>query len=200
MGYELFRLGLPSDRKLGAWSALALVDPSFHNMVVEAHMNYLRSGAQVITTSNYSAVPIVLERMGRFDDWQSLTRTAVDLAVESRRQWYEEIAVRRRAGNHKYIRNSHVDICGSLPPLNETYRPDLIYDEEFSIDFYHRLASILNEKCDILTAETMSGITEASYAVKGALLATEKLVTVSFTVMETGLLRDGHRWTKLCKN
>jgi S-methylmethionine-dependent homocysteine/selenocysteine methylase len=53
MGRELARIGAPFRQP--EWSALALMEGP--DWVVEAHLNFVEAGAQVITTNSYACVP-----------------------------------------------------------------------------------------------------------------------------------------------
>ena len=60
MGRHLCLNGLPHEegtlfRKI--WSAAALADSQYHDLVVEAHMDYIASGSQIITTNSYATQP-----------------------------------------------------------------------------------------------------------------------------------------------
>ena len=35
------------------WSATALIDKKHHDLVIDAHLDFIKSGAEVITTNNY---------------------------------------------------------------------------------------------------------------------------------------------------
>lgn len=104
MGRQLLRMGAPF--RLPEWSALALIEaPQF---VSDAHDSFIAAGAQVITTNSYALAPsrIGEERFAaeglRFADLSGrIARGAADRAAE------------------------RVLVAGSLPPVFESYRPDL---------------------------------------------------------------------------
>ena len=52
MGQELLAKGLKAKGSL--WSATALIDKKYHQLVVDAHLNFIESGADVIVTTNFS--------------------------------------------------------------------------------------------------------------------------------------------------
>ena len=52
MGQELLSKGLISKGTL--WSASAILDKKFHNLVVETHLSFINSGADVILTNTFS--------------------------------------------------------------------------------------------------------------------------------------------------
>ena len=53
MGQHLLAKGLKTKGSL--WSATALIDKKYHSLVVDAHLDFIKSGAEVIVTNNFSA-------------------------------------------------------------------------------------------------------------------------------------------------
>ena len=53
MGQELLAKGLKARGSL--WSATALIEKKYHHLVVDAHLDFIKSGADVIVTNNFSA-------------------------------------------------------------------------------------------------------------------------------------------------
>ena len=53
MGQMLIAKGLKPRGTL--WSATALIEKKYHELVVDTHLDFIKSGAEVITTSNFSA-------------------------------------------------------------------------------------------------------------------------------------------------
>ena len=118
MGYELFRLGLPFNPHL--WSGLAVTDEKYHQLVVDAHLNYLRAGCDVIICNNYSLVPFYLETAQKEAEMEDLNIKSVELANEARTKYYNDLK------NANTIKLRKIYIAASLPPLSETHRPDLV--------------------------------------------------------------------------
>jgi Homocysteine/selenocysteine methylase (S-methylmethionine-dependent) len=58
MGQELLSKGLISKGTL--WSASALVEEKYHNLVVDVHLSFIDAGADVIVTNNFSSKRIRL--------------------------------------------------------------------------------------------------------------------------------------------
>ena len=175
MGSELIRRGAtPRD---GLWSAGALLDCP--ETVVDIHADYIRAGAEVITTNSYSTIPSYLEKHGLETRYEELARLAGSLA---------KTAVRRS--------NKAVQIAGSIPPLDESYRPDLIRSPDECRPVYINLVKALLPNIDCFLCETMTSIQEASVAieaVKSALGGRQIPILVSLSLKEapSGLLRSG---------
>ena len=53
MGQELLSKGLQSKGSL--WSASALLEEKYHQLVIDAHLSFINAGANVIVTNNLSA-------------------------------------------------------------------------------------------------------------------------------------------------
>ena len=149
MGSELrFRgVEVPSHTE-SIWSALALIENTAD--VKEIHLDYINAGAQFITANNYTVTRPILERANMGDRLEELTLLSLSIAKEA-------------------IEESGKDIllAASLPPLETSYRADLILDEIMMVSQYDELAKILEGRCDIIICETMSHSTEAKIALSG---------------------------------
>ena len=161
MGKELRRIGAPFRQP--EWSSLALIEAP--DRVVEAHDNFIRAGAQVITTNNYAVVPYHHTAdffAARGDELTALAgrlaRTAADAA---------------RTG---------VRVAGSMPPLFGSYEPDR-FDAARAAPLYARIAAALDPFVDIWLGETLSTIAEMRTIV-GAIadLRGDRPVWMSFAV------------------
>lgn len=151
MGTELKARGAAvPDYRSSIWSAQALVrDPG---LVRQIHCDYIRAGADVIVANNYAVVPRLLARESMAHRLEDLTRSACQLAQEAR------ISCER----------PEVRVAGSLPPLDTTYRADLVADEAQLYDTYLRIARILAEEVDLAIAETLTTVREAVAAARAA--------------------------------
>ncbi|MDH3762880.1 MAG: homocysteine S-methyltransferase family protein [Gammaproteobacteria bacterium] len=83
IGTQLQRLGVPMDNT--AWAATALATQA--DVVLKMHGQYLRSGADIITTNTFSSARHNLEPIGLGDKTIELNRRAVDLARQARQQF-----------------------------------------------------------------------------------------------------------------
>jgi S-methylmethionine-dependent homocysteine/selenocysteine methylase len=163
MGNELRARGVrvPS-HVTSIWSAQALLDAP--DAVLEVHRDYIEAGADVITVNNYAVTPPLLAREGIQDRVEELTVRAVDLA--------------RRARDES---GHPVRIAGSLPPLDTSYRADLVGDDPSILADYRRIAAALGARVDVLLCETLSSAREAVAAVRAA-RETDREVWVSWTL------------------
>lgn len=168
-GEELFRRGMLHDRKI--WSAGALVHEQYHSLLVDVHASFLHAGSDFITCNNYGVTPGVGFSE---EDIAKLSALAGQLA--------------RRAVDAAGVPGKRV--CGSLPPLVESYRPDRVPEFNQGVHLYLLIGSAMHEHVDFFLAETLSSIDEAKMAVTGV-QDFRKPVMVSFTLNSHGHLRSG---------
>jgi S-methylmethionine-dependent homocysteine/selenocysteine methylase len=155
------------------WSANALlVAPQ---IVRDIHDDYIRAGADVITTNTYGVIRAAMATIGIEHRFRELNELACELAVGARDAADREVR-----------------IAGSLPPLNGSYRADLVQPFEVIEPLYREQAAILAPHVDLFVCETMASGAEALAAATAA-ASTGKPVWVSFTLHEdqSGRLRSG---------
>ena len=155
------------------WSARALVEAPLD--VVAVHREYIEAGARVVTACNYAVTPTLLAREGMADRVEELSVLAVDLARRAVEESGEEVRV-----------------AASLPPLDTSYRADLVASDGELYAEYSRLAEILAPRVDVLLCETLSLSREAVAAAASA-LETGREVWLSWTLQgnRPGLLPGG---------
>jgi S-methylmethionine-dependent homocysteine/selenocysteine methylase len=161
MGRQLRRMGAPF--RLPEWSALALIEaPQF---VGDAHDAFIAAGAQVITTNSYGLAP------GRIGE----ARFAADgLRLADLSGRLARAAADRAAGR--------VLVAGSLPPVFESYRPEL-FDADRAPGILDVLVSGLTPHVDLWLIETQSSTAEAAVAI-AAVRRTNLPVWVSYTLRD----------------
>ena len=164
MGTELrFRgVNVPSHED-SSWSALALEEAP--EVVEQIHFDYIEAGSDYITINNYSLTQPILSRVKKEDQLEELTLKAIEIATNAVKE-----------SNKRGIK-----ILGSLPPLQTSYRADLILSEDEMCNKYNEIANILKNKVDIIICETMSSGLEAKCALNAA-LQVEADVWVSWTL------------------
>ncbi|OBW95859.1 homocysteine S-methyltransferase family protein [Gallibacterium salpingitidis] len=137
MGRELHRRNAPFRQP--EWSALALMETP--DIVRDVHLDYIRAGANVITTNSYAVVPFHIgERF--YQRGEQLAALAGKLARE---------AVQKSG--------KAVLVAGSLPPLFGSYRPDL-FNADLAESLAKPLIQGLSPYVDLWLAETQSSIIE----------------------------------------
>ncbi len=171
MGTELQRRG--ANTLLPLWSAEALVLSP--DLVRQIHQEYIRAGADIITANTFRTTRRTFVRTGLPDRSQRLTNIALGLARQAR----------------DTFRDREILIAGSIAPLEDCYRPDLVPSGQVLEEEHGELAHRLAEGgADFLLLETIGTVREATAACKAA-AATGKEVVVSFLCNEQGDLYGG---------
>ena len=181
-GEELFTK-IPDDRKI--WAATGVVNEQYHDALKGVHRSFLKAGAQAITTV-YGIVPGV----GFTDD--EIVRFSATAGRLAREVIEEE--------------KSSAFVFGSLGPLVESYRADLILDHDRGTAVYQKSARALAPFTDAFLAETLSCVEEAFQVIE-AVKDIGQPMLISFTVDQMGNLRSGeeivpslHRVIAHCKD
>ena len=164
MGTELRRRGVKVPSHVESiWSALALREAPV--TVEEIHTDYIEAGSDYITINNYAVTRPILSRDNLENELESLTNKSIEIAQAALSKTHRE----------------EIKILGSLPPLETSYRADLILEEDEMNKQYSELANILKDKVDIIICETMASALEAKCALKAA-LETNMPVWLSWTL------------------
>lgn len=169
MGQELLHRGMPGAEP-SLWSANALIEAP--DLVQEVHEDYLRAGADVITTNTYATPPERLEEVGLGKQVEKLNREAGRLAERAR----------ETVGRDALI-------AGSLPPIRGSYRPDMVGEFDEIEPQYCEQAGYLASHVDVFLCETMSTPEEARAAARGA-ASTGLPVLVSYTIADPPSPKD----------
>ena len=116
MGQHLLTKGLKAKGSL--WSATALIHEKYHQLVVDAHLDFIKSGADVIVTNNFAARKIRMVQNKVEEHFNYANKKAGELALKA-----------------KEISKKNVLIAGSLPAQNDTYvldqRDKKVIEEDF---------------------------------------------------------------------
>jgi S-methylmethionine-dependent homocysteine/selenocysteine methylase len=171
MGQELINRNASGQGVL--WSAKALFD---HPEAVQAvHEDYIRSGADVITTNSYACIRNNFEPEGLVHRLGEMNRLSTELAHRARDAVGKPVL-----------------IAGSMGPQNGSYRPDLVGSYEETEALYREQAEFLAPNVDFFICETLSCLSEARAAVTAA-VSTGKAVWLSWSIEDSGAanLRSG---------
>jgi homocysteine S-methyltransferase len=144
MGQELHAKGLISMGTL--WSASANLETKFHNLVVDLHLSYINSGADVIITNTFSARRIRLIQNKVNEHFNYINEQACLLAIKA-----------------KDLSKKNVLIAGSLPSQNDTYVEDQRNSNEIEKDFLDQ-ATIINPYVDFFYLDVLSSGKELDIA------------------------------------
>jgi homocysteine S-methyltransferase len=149
-GSELQRRGVAMNRD--AWSGVAAY--THKALLREIHADYIRAGAEIITTNTFATSRFVLEAAGLGDEFSRVNALAIEAAIE---------------GRDMAAQNS-VAIAGSiscLPPrLDVAAYPDATKER----NGYRELAEVLAEGgVDLIALEMMEDTHHAVMAMEAAL-------------------------------
>jgi methionine synthase I (cobalamin-dependent) len=177
-GTELNRRGV--DTGLPLWSANALLNDRDAKILQQIHEDYLRAGADIITTNTFRTHRRALAPSGNADRALELTRRAVEIA---------------RAAIDGVESDSPKFIAGSISTLEDCYRPDLVpSDEELRTEHLERIRHLLACGVDLILIETINSIREAVIMAKLAVI-TGTPVVVSFVCNREGRILSGETLT-----
>jgi len=182
MGQELLAKGLKAKGSL--WSATALIEKNHHQLVVDAHLDFIKSGADVIVTNSFSARRVRMIQNKVEEDFKYANEKAGELAVKA-----------------KEISKKSVLIAGSLPAQNDTYILDQRDKNIMEKNFYDQ-AVLLKPFIDFFYLDVLCSSKECEIA----LSVTEKLnlpVLVGLHVKRNGKLPSNENISQVvekCKN
>lgn len=171
MGQEIVNRG--GKDAYGEWAVAALYENP--DMVRAIHRDYIRAGADIITTNTYSATRTRLAHVAMENCFEELVRAAGELAVQA-----------CSAGDR------HIQIAACLPPLEASYVAEFALSFAEMVAQYRELMSLLDPYVDIYLGETLSTSQEAR-AVLTAARGRGKPVWLSWTLQDHGssVLRGG---------
>tara|TARA_B100000700_G_C14869946_1_gene772907 strand:- start:134 stop:1051 length:918 start_codon:yes stop_codon:yes gene_type:complete len=167
MGQNLIAKGLITKGSL--WSATALIDKKYHQLVVDSHLDFINSGAEVIVTTNFAArrERMIQNNVEKYFDYAN--EKAGELALKA-----------------KEISKKKIYIAGSLPAQNNTYVLDQRNNRDIEKNFYDQ-AKLLKPFIDFYYLDVLCGSKECEIALN----VTEKLnlpVLVGLHVKKNGKL------------
>jgi len=182
MGQHLLAKGLKPKGSL--WSATALIDKKYHQLVIDAHLDFIKSGAEVIVTNNFSARRVRMAQNNVEEHFNYANEKAGELALKA-----------------KEISKKNILIAGSLPAQNNTYLLDQRDRKIIEKGFYDQ-AKLIKPFVDFFYLDVLCGSKECEIALN----VTEKLnlpVLVGLHVKKNGKLPSNEsvdEVIKKCKN
>jgi homocysteine S-methyltransferase len=172
MGQELLARGVKPISNL--WSATALMNKDYHQIIKDCHLDFINSGAEIILTNTFGCRRRRLEENQIENRFEELNTTAVKLAKQSVKESGKKVL-----------------IAGSLPPQNFTYLPELGDKEKIKQNFYDQ-AKILNEGVDLFYLDVLSSFDEIEIAVQ-SIKNFNKPFVIGIHFKKNGLLPSGEK-------
>ena len=145
MGQELLARGMVANGTL--WSANALLNEKYHQLLLDTHLDFINSGAEVIVTTTFTTRRLRLRDNNVEDKFEYLNIKAGEIAKKAKDL------------------NPHVLVAGGLPPQNLTYEADTRLDNEITENFYEQ-AKLLNPFIDFFYFDVLSSVREFKLAIE----------------------------------
>jgi homocysteine S-methyltransferase len=145
MGQELLARGMEPNGTL--WSANALLQIKYHKLLLNTHLDFIKSGAEVIVTNTFTLRRKRLRDNNVEDKFEYLNKKAGEIAKKTK-EFY-----------------SNVLIAGGLPPQDNTYAEDTRDNNEIRENFYDQ-AKVLNPFIDFFYFDVLSSVKEVALAIE----------------------------------
>ena len=144
MGQELLARGMKANGTL--WSANALLQEKYHQLLLDTHLDFINSGAEVIVTTTFTTRRLRLRDNDVEDRFEYLNTKAGEIAKKAKDL------------------NPHILIAGGLPPQYLTYEADTRSDNEIKENFYEQ-AKLLDPFIDFFYFDVLSSVREFKLAI-----------------------------------
>ena len=145
MGQELLARGVEASGTL--WSANALLHEKYHQLLLDTHLDFINSGAEIIVTTTFTTRRMRLRDNGIEDKFEYLNTKAGEIAKKAKDL------------------NPHVLVAGGLPPQYLTYEADTRSNDEIKENFYDQ-AKLLNPFIDFFYFDVLSSVREFKLAIE----------------------------------
>ena len=145
MGQELLARGMKPKGTL--WSANALLDENYHQLLLDTHRDFVKAGAEVIVTATFTTRRKRLRDNNVEDKFEYLNKKAGQIALDVKKEF------------------PNILVAGGLPPQNLTYESDDRSDEEIIKDFNEQ-AKLLDPYVDFFYFDVWSSIKEFRCGIK----------------------------------
>jgi homocysteine S-methyltransferase len=178
MGQLILSKGLKPKGSL--WSGTALIDKKYHQMVIDSHLDFIKSGADVIVTNNFAGRRVRMTQNNVEELFDYANAKAGELALKA-----------------KEISKKNILIAGSLPAQNDTYVLDQRDKKIIEKGFYDQ-AKLIKPFVDFFYLDVMCGSKECEIALN----VTEKFnlpVLIGLHIKKNGKLPSGESITEVFK-
>ncbi len=145
MGQELLARGMRPNGTL--WSANAILDENYHQLLSDTHKDFVKAGAEVIVTTTFTTRRKRLRDNNVEDKFEYLNKKAGQIALDVKKEF------------------PNILIAGGIPPQNLTYEADDRNEEEITKNFNEQ-AKLLNPYVDFFYFDVWSSIKEFKCGIK----------------------------------
>ncbi|MBY4640945.1 homocysteine S-methyltransferase family protein [Gluconacetobacter entanii] len=172
--------GMPMKPPL--WTSEALFTPRWRSALYDIHRDYVVAGADIITANTFRTGKLILSNI--FSDDTEMSEV-VNLAVKIAKKAVESVP------------RATALVAGSMAPVADCYRPDLVPSSEVAWE-HHRwhARKLAAAGADILLCETFNSVSEALIAVQAG-VDTGLPVWVSFVGQGNATLA-GESFREVC--
>ena len=174
-GQELLSRGLEANGTL--WSANALLQDKYHDLLLNTHLDFIKAGAEVIITATFATRRKRLKDNQIENKFEYLNQKAGEIAIKAKKNF------------------SNTLIAGGLPPQNLTYEADNRNEEEITNDFREQ-ANALNPYIDFFYFDVLSSIKEFKCGIK-AIKEFKKPYLIGIHISEGTNLPSGEKISKI---
>ena len=175
MGQELLARGLEIKGTL--WSANALLQNKYHDLLLNTHLDFIRAGAEVIVTTTFTTRINRLKDNNIEDKFEYLNKKAGEIAIKAKKEFPKTL------------------IAAGLPPQNLTYEADDRTEKEITKNFNEQ-AKILNPYVDFFYFDVWSSIKEFKCGVK-AIKEFKKPYLIGIHISEGTNLPSGEKISEI---
>ena len=174
-GQELLSRGLETNGTL--WSANALLQDKYHDLLLNTHLDFIKAGAEVIVTATFATRRKRLKDNQIENKFEYLNKKAGEIAIKVKKKFPNTL------------------IAGGLPPQDLTYEADSRNEEEI-INNFKEQAKVLNPYTDFFYFDVLSSIKEFKCGIK-AIKEFKKPYLIGIHVSEGTNLPSGEKISKI---
>ena len=171
MGQELLARGMKPNSTL--WSANAILDTNYHQLVLDTHLDFIKAGAEIIVTTTFATRQKRLKENNLLDKFEYLNQKAGEIAQAAKKKFPNTL------------------IAGGIPPQNSTYEAD-DRDKAEIIENFNSQGKALNEYVDFFYFDVWSSIKEVECGIE-AIKEFKKPYLVGLHISEGKTLPSGEK-------
>jgi len=177
MGQELLARGMRPNSTL--WSANAILDENYHQLVLDTHVDFIKAGAEIIVTTTFATRQKRLKENNLLDKFEYLNQKAGEIAQAAKKKFPDTY------------------VAGGIPPQNLTYEADDRGEAEI-IENFNSQAKALNQYVDFFYFDVWSSIKEVKCGIE-AIKEFKKPYLVGLHISEGTTLPSGEKIKEIKK-